>query len=113
MGILCTLLNLYLLAVFAFIILSWFPLNPSGPVYRIYSFLRASSIRSSRRCAGCCPASARSTSHRSSSSSASASSRVCSAAGAASSSGPAASVTGESARTGVARIVRDRRDAGA
>ena len=41
MGILCTLLNLYLLAVFAFIILSWFPLNPSGPVYRIYTFLRA------------------------------------------------------------------------
>ncbi len=41
MGILCTLLNLYLLAVFAFIILSWFPLNPSGPVYRIFTFLRA------------------------------------------------------------------------
>ena len=37
MGILCTLLNLYLLAVFGFIILSWFPLDPGGVAFRIYS----------------------------------------------------------------------------
>jgi YggT family protein len=41
MGILCTLINLYLLAILAFIILSWFPLNPSGVGYRIFSVLRA------------------------------------------------------------------------
>ena len=40
MGILCTLINLYLLAVFAFIILSWFPLSPGGVAFRIYSYLR-------------------------------------------------------------------------
>jgi YggT family protein len=40
MNILCTLINLYLLAVFAFIILSWFPLNPGGVAYRIFTFLR-------------------------------------------------------------------------
>ena len=40
MGILCTLINLYLLAGFAFIILSWFPLNPGGAAYRIFTFLR-------------------------------------------------------------------------
>jgi YggT family protein len=40
MGILCTLINLYLLAVFAFIILSWFPLNPGGVAYRIFTVLR-------------------------------------------------------------------------
>jgi YggT family protein len=41
MGIVCTFLNLYLLAVFGFIILSWFPLRPEGVAYRIFSFLRA------------------------------------------------------------------------
>jgi YggT family protein len=41
MGILCTLINLYLLAVFAFIILSWFPLSPGGVAFRIYGYLRA------------------------------------------------------------------------
>jgi YggT family protein len=40
MGLLCTLINLYLLAVFGFIILSWFPLNPGGVAFRIFGYLR-------------------------------------------------------------------------
>jgi YggT family protein len=41
MGIVCALLNIYLLAVFGFIILSWFPLRPGGFPYRIFGYLRA------------------------------------------------------------------------
>ena len=40
MGVLCSLINLYLLAIFGFIILSWFPLNPGGIPFRIYGYLR-------------------------------------------------------------------------
>jgi YggT family protein len=40
MVILCSLLNVYLLAVLAFVILSWFPMQPGGIPYRIFSFLR-------------------------------------------------------------------------
>jgi YggT family protein len=37
--IVCTLLQLYLLALFGRIILSWFPLQPDSPVAAIYRFL--------------------------------------------------------------------------
>jgi YggT family protein len=40
MGVLCSLINVYLLVVFGFIILSWFPLNPGGIPSRIYGYLR-------------------------------------------------------------------------
>ncbi|MCB1013518.1 MAG: YggT family protein [Acidimicrobiales bacterium] len=39
MQLLCTLLTLYLLAVFARIILSWFPLEPGGAMAGVYQFL--------------------------------------------------------------------------
>jgi YggT family protein len=41
MTILCALINLYVLAIFGFIILSWFPLTPGGVAYRIFGYLRA------------------------------------------------------------------------
>ncbi len=39
MNILCLLLNLYLIALFGRIILSWFPMEPGTPMASIYSFL--------------------------------------------------------------------------
>lgn len=39
MGIICLILNLYLLALFARIILSWFPMSGEGPMASIYRFL--------------------------------------------------------------------------
>ena len=39
MGIFCSLLNLYLILLFARIILSWFPVNPGGALAQIFSFL--------------------------------------------------------------------------
>jgi YggT family protein len=41
MVVLCSLINLYLLAVLGFVILSWFPLQPGGVPYRIFGYLRA------------------------------------------------------------------------
>jgi YggT family protein len=41
MGIICALLNIYLLAVLGVIILSWFPLRPGGFPHRIFGYLRA------------------------------------------------------------------------
>ena len=41
MGIVCTLLTFYLLAVFARIILSWFPLQPGGGMAQVFSLLYA------------------------------------------------------------------------
>jgi len=38
-GILCTLGNLYLLAIFARIVVSWFPVQPGGTFASIVSFL--------------------------------------------------------------------------
>jgi YggT family protein len=38
-NILCPLLQLYLIALFARIILSWFPISPGGAMASIYSFL--------------------------------------------------------------------------
>ena len=35
----CTLVNLYTLCVFGRIILSWFPMEPSGPLAGVRSFL--------------------------------------------------------------------------
>ncbi len=35
----CLLLNLYLLALFARIILSWFPISPDSPMAPVFSFL--------------------------------------------------------------------------
>lgn len=35
------LLNLYIIAVFGRVILSWFPLSPGGPMASVYSFLYA------------------------------------------------------------------------
>jgi YggT family protein len=37
--LLCPLLQLYLIALFARIILSWFPISPGGAMASIYSFL--------------------------------------------------------------------------
>lgn len=37
--LLCTLLQVYLFAVFGRIILSWFPLSPQSPMATIYEFL--------------------------------------------------------------------------
>ena len=39
MGLVCSLLNLYLILLFARIILSWFPVNPGGTMAQIFSFL--------------------------------------------------------------------------
>lgn len=39
MNILCLILNLYLIALFGRIILSWFPMEPGTPMASIYSFL--------------------------------------------------------------------------
>ncbi len=39
MGLLCTILDLYLLALFARIILSWFPISPGGAMAQIFSIL--------------------------------------------------------------------------
>ena len=41
MQILCTLLSLYLIAVFARVILSWFPLQPGGALAQIFSVVYA------------------------------------------------------------------------
>lgn len=38
-SLLCTLGNLYLIAIFARIILSWFPISPDSPFAAIFSFL--------------------------------------------------------------------------
>jgi YggT family protein len=38
-NIICPLLQLYLVALFARIILSWFPISPGGALSSIYSFL--------------------------------------------------------------------------
>jgi YggT family protein len=37
--IVCTLLGLYLVAIFARVILSWFPLSPNSPMAGIFTFL--------------------------------------------------------------------------
>ena len=39
MGLVCALLNLYLILLFARIILSWFPVSPGGAMAQIFSFL--------------------------------------------------------------------------
>lgn len=39
--ILCRLVNIYLLMMFGRIILSWFPLSPSGVMSSVYGFLYA------------------------------------------------------------------------
>ena len=39
MILVCQLLNLYLIAIFARIILSWFPLAPEGPMATVYGAL--------------------------------------------------------------------------
>jgi YggT family protein len=39
MGLVCSLLNLYLILLFARIILSWFPVSPGGAMAQIFSFL--------------------------------------------------------------------------
>jgi YggT family protein len=38
-GLICSLLNLYLILLFARIILSWFPISPGGALAQIFSFL--------------------------------------------------------------------------
>ena len=37
--VICTLLNLYVLAILARVLLSWFPLRPDGPMATIAGFL--------------------------------------------------------------------------
>ena len=39
MGIICLLLFLYSIALFARIILSWFPISPGGAMAQVFSFL--------------------------------------------------------------------------
>jgi YggT family protein len=39
MGLVCSLLNLYLILLFARIILSWFPVSPGGAMAQVFSFL--------------------------------------------------------------------------
>jgi YggT family protein len=39
MAIICLLLNLYLIALFGRIILSWFPMEPGTPLASVYQFL--------------------------------------------------------------------------
>ncbi len=39
MNAICLLLNVYLLALFARIILSWFPISPDSPMAPVFSFL--------------------------------------------------------------------------
>ena len=39
MGLVCSLLNIYLILIFARIILSWFPVSPGGALAQIFSFL--------------------------------------------------------------------------
>lgn len=39
MDILCTLIQLYLLVLFARIVLSWFPISPDGAMAQVFSFL--------------------------------------------------------------------------
>jgi YggT family protein len=39
MGLVCSFLTLYLILVFARIILSWFPVSPGGAMAQIFSFL--------------------------------------------------------------------------
>lgn len=41
MGLVCTLLTLYLFALFGRIILSWFPITPGGVMAQAFSFLYA------------------------------------------------------------------------
>jgi YggT family protein len=38
-SLICTLLTLYVIALFVRIVLSWFPMTPGGPGAGIYSFL--------------------------------------------------------------------------
>ena len=39
MNAICLLLNLYLIALFGRIILSWFPISPDSPMSQVFSFL--------------------------------------------------------------------------
>ena len=39
MGLVCSFLSLYLILLFARIILSWFPVSPGGAMAQIFSFL--------------------------------------------------------------------------
>lgn len=39
MGLICTLIQLYLIVLFARIVLSWFPIAPGGAMAQIFSFL--------------------------------------------------------------------------
>jgi YggT family protein len=39
LGLLCSLINLYVIALFARVILSWFPISPSSPMASVFSFL--------------------------------------------------------------------------
>lgn len=39
MNPICLILNLYLIALFARIILSWFPISPDSPMAPVFSFL--------------------------------------------------------------------------
>ena len=39
MNLICTLISVYLLLLFARIVLSWFPISPGGALAQIFSFL--------------------------------------------------------------------------
>ena len=38
-NLLCQIFNVYIIIIFARVILSWFPISPSSPMASIYSFL--------------------------------------------------------------------------
>ena len=41
MALICTLINMYVFVLFARVVLSWFPINPSGPVGQVSRLVQA------------------------------------------------------------------------
>ena len=41
MGLICGLINLYVFVLFVRVVLSWFPINPNGPVGQIFRLVQA------------------------------------------------------------------------
>ena len=41
MNLICTLINMYIFVLFVRVVLSWFPINPSGPIGQISRLVQA------------------------------------------------------------------------
>lgn len=41
MALICTLINMYVFVLFVRVVLSWFPINPSGPVGQVSRLVQA------------------------------------------------------------------------